>query len=253
MKALPTSGLQQRWQLFAKRVDALSLRERVFAFLCLAALLIAAFDSLLISPLKQEAMQQAKALQRQNQDLKTLRDQFSLSAGQGAAAASAPAASDSGPALKQRLILAEQERAQLRQAIAAGAQGMDQNQLGLPELLATLLKQHPGLSLVKLSTLKSGSLPPLFDAAAPAAPAKPAPPANSPNSVNNSLNAGLPGVEWLGLELQLSGDYLDQLRYLGQLEKAVPKLHWGEMRLWSQGDGKPVLLQLQVFLPKVKP
>ncbi|MBB4841556.1 MSHA biogenesis protein MshJ [Paucibacter oligotrophus] len=245
MRALSTAGLQQRWQLFAKRVDALSLRERVFTFLCLAALLIAAFDSLLIAPLKQEAQQQSKTLQKQNQDLKALRDQFKLSAGQGATAASAPLAGDLGPPLQQRLILAQQQRAQLRQAITAGMQGMDQNQPSLPELLATLLKQHPGLSLLKLGTLKSGSQPPQFGQAAAD---KPATPASGPAG-----NSPAPGLEWLGLELQLSGDYLEQLRYLSQLEKALPQLHWGEMRLWSQGDGKPVLLQLQIFLPKVKP
>lgn len=246
MKAPNTQGLQQRWQLLAKRVDALSLRERVFTFLCLAALLIAAFDRLLITPLKQEAQQQAKALQRQNQDLKTLRDQFSLSAGQSAVTGAGAAAQggDSSQALQQRLILARQENAQLRQAISAGVQGMDQNQLGLPELLATLLKQHPGLSLIKLSTLTSGSTPPGF---APAAEDKTA------NKPAQASGASLPGVDWLGLDLQISGDYLEQLRYLSQLEKAVPKLHWGEMRLWSQGDGKPVLLQLQIFLPKVNP
>jgi len=246
MKSLPTQNLQQRWQQLAKKIDALSLRERVFSFLALAALLIAAFDALLITPLKQEAMQQSKALQRQSQDLKTLRDQFSQSAGQtpAAGAASAPLASDSGPALKQRLILAQQQKAQLHEAIKAGLQGMDQNLLGLPELLATLLKQHPGLSLLKLATLKSGSLPPSFAQATED---------QSNGGLATAGSAALPGVEWLGLELQLSGDYLDQLHYLAQLEAAVPKLHWGEMRLWSQGDGKPVLVQLQVFLPKVKP
>ena len=248
MKAAKKQSLTQRWQVVAKRVDALSLRERMFGFLCLAALLIAAFDSLLITPLKHESELQAKALQRQNQDLKTLRDQFTLSAGPSAAAAAGAASSaqsgDSARVLQLRLILAQQQNAQLRQAIKNGVQGMDQNQPGLPALLATLLQQHPGLSLIKLNTLKSGSTPPNFSLATD----------DKANYHSPKLSAAaLPGVEWLGLELQVSGEYLEQLRYLSQLETAVPKLHWGEMRLWSQGDGKAVLLQLQIFLPKVKP
>lgn len=260
------SSWQATWQSWAKRIDALSLRERAFIFLCLAAILIAIADSLVITPLKLEAQALAKAQLKQNQDLKQLRDQFTASAAGG---------QDEGSQLKARLAAAQQQQAQLRLAVDAGFKNLLQSQVPgsntatagsskqqipqqLPELLATLLKQHPGLSLLKLASLPEGQGPAQFATQAnskgmsQAAPqAANAASAANPGNAAIAANAEMP-LTWQGLELQVAGEYLDQMRYLRQLELALPRLHWGELRLWSQGDGKPVLLQVQVFLPKAR-
>nr|WP_295130847.1 hypothetical protein [uncultured Roseateles sp.] len=258
---------QSTWQSWAKRIDALSLRERAFIFLCLAAILIALADSLVLTPLKLEAQTQAKAQLKQNQDLKLLRDQFSAAAAP-LAASGAAGSQDESSQLKARLAAAQQQQAQLRLAVDAGFKNLLQSQAPLSqtgkagsqqqppqqlaELLATLLKQHPGLSLLKLASLPEGQGPAQFasngsknNSAAAAPTAANAASAPGPESLAIPLT-------WQGLELQITGEYLDQMRYLRQLELALPRLHWGEMRLWSQGDGKPVLLQVQVFLPKAR-
>ncbi|MEL4178946.1 hypothetical protein [Roseateles sp. PN1] len=268
------SSWQATWQSWAKRIDALSLRERAFIFLCLAAILIAIADSLIITPLKLEAQALAKAQLKQNQDLKQLREQFTASAAP-LGASSAPGGQDEGSQLKARLATAQQQQAQLRLAVDAGFKNLLQSQVPgsntatagsskqqgpqqLPELLATLLKQHPGLSLLKLASLPEGQGPAQFATQAnskgmsQAAPqAANAASAANPGNAANAANAEMP-LTWQGLELQVAGEYLDQMRYLRQLELALPRLHWGELRLWSQGDGKPVLLQVQVFLPKAR-
>lgn len=270
MKALNPSlrSWQATWQNWAKRIDALSLRERAFIFLCLAAILIAGADSVFITPLKLEAQARAKAQLKQNQDLKLLRDQFTASA-TPLGASSNTGGQDEGSQLKTRLAAAQQQQAQLRLAVDAGFKNLLQNQVPginaanaggskpqvpqqLPELLATLLKQHPGLSLLKLASLPEGQGPTQFATQANSkGMAQAAPPAMKAASAAGPENFEMP-LTWQGLELQLAGEYLDQMRYLRQLELALPRLHWGELRLWSQGDGKPVLLQVQVFLPKAR-
>lgn len=259
---------QSTWQSWAKRIDALSLRERAFIFLCLAAILIALADTLVLSPLKLEAQTQAKAQLKQNQDLKLLRDQFSAAAAP-LAASGATGSQDESSQLKARLAAAQQQQAQLRLAVDAGFKNLLQSQapLGqtgkdagqqqqppqqLAELLATLLKQHPGLSLLKLASLPEGQGPAQFASnGGTINRAAAAPTAANAASAPGPERLAIP-LTWQGLELQIAGEYLDQMRYLRQLELALPRLHWGEMRLWSQGDGKPVLLQVQVFLPKAR-
>jgi len=48
---------QARWERQAKRIDALSLRERAILFLSIAAVLAAIFDTAVLSPLSARAKQ----------------------------------------------------------------------------------------------------------------------------------------------------------------------------------------------------
>jgi MSHA biogenesis protein MshJ len=208
--------LRQRWQVYAKRIDAMSLRERVFLFLSAALVLAALLDSLLISPLNSEQAQLRLSQKKQAAELKALRDQFGEAA---------------------RLNSADSPQGRLRSAIAA-AQGEQQaldrelqqrsglldNSSQLPEVMGRLLRRHERLTLVKLNTLDDASS--TTPAAAPAA--------------DNSK------LKWRGVELRVAGDYLDLMRYLAELEKTLPTLRWGELRISSE-QGQP-LMQVQVFL-----
>lgn len=223
-----TKGLRARLQAYAGRIDGLSLRERVIVFLCLAAMVVAALDSFFIAPLNKQAQTQAKAQLKQNLDLQALREQFTLASG-------ASRGSGQDGVLQQRLSAALQQQAQLKTKVLAGFQDLGA-QTGLRDLLATLLQQHARLSLVRLTTMDEGSGPA---------------PLRTPASLPVTPGQALPReLQWRGIEMQITGDYLDQLQYLKQLEHEMPQLHWGELRLWSQGNGQPVLLQLQVFVPK---
>ena len=93
-------------------------------------------------------------------------------------------------------------------------------------LLSTLLNKHPQLSLVRLELLNE------------------APP--------HAAGIALQGLQWQGVELQLAGDYLEQMKYLSQLERSVPGLHWGELRL-QRPVGAASLLQVRLFVLRGTP
>lgn len=54
-----------------------------------------------------------------------------------------------------------------------------------------------------------------------------------------------------GMELTVSGPYLELMRYVQTLEKALPALRWGQMKLVS--DKATSRLTLQVFLVELSP
>lgn len=204
---------QKHWQTQAKRIDALSLRERVFLFLSIALVLAAVLDQFLIAPLTAEQTQARQHQQRQATELKTLRQQF--------AEATQLNATDSPQGqLRAAIRAAQGETLGLDQQLQQRS-GLLDNQSQLPEVMGRLLRQHGRLTLVKLQTLDEAALP-------------------------QAHNAAPSSLKWRGVELQVSGDYLDLMRYLAELETALPTLRWGQMRL-SHESGQ-ALLQLQVFL-----
>ncbi|MBT9455169.1 MAG: type II secretion system protein M [Burkholderiaceae bacterium] len=204
---------QNNWQTQAKRIDALSLRERVFLFLSIALVLAAVLDQFLIAPLTAEQTQARQNQQRQATELKTLRQQF-------AEASQLNAADSPQGQLRAAIRAAQGETLELDQQLQQRS-GLLDNQSQLPEVMGRLLRQHERLSLVNLHTLDEAALP-------------------------QSSSATQSSLKWRGVELQVSGDYLDLMRYLAELEAALPTLRWGQLRL-SHESGR-ALLQLQVFL-----
>ncbi len=204
---------QTNWQTQAKRIDALSLRERVFLFLSIALVLAAVLDQFLIAPLTAEQALARQNQQRQATELKTLRQQF-------AEANQLNAADSPQGQLRAAIRAAQGETLELDQQLQQRS-GLLDNQSQLPEVMGRLLRQQGRLTLVKLQTLDDAALP-------------------------QSGSATPSSLKWRGVELQVSGDYLDLMRYLAELEAALPTLRWGELRLSS--DSGRALLQLQVFL-----
>jgi len=204
---------QTNWQTQAKRIDALSLRERVFLFLSIALVLAAVLDQFLIAPLTAEQALARQNQQRQATELKTLRQQF-------AEANQLNAADSPQGQLRAAIRAAQGETLELDQQLQQRS-GLLDNQSQLPEVMGRLLRQQGRLTLVKLQTLDDATLP-------------------------QSGSATPSSLKWRGVELQVSGDYLDLMRYLAELEAALPTLRWGELRLSS--DSGRALLQLQVFL-----
>jgi MSHA biogenesis protein MshJ len=210
------------WERRAKRVDALSLRERAILFLCIAAVLVAVFDSLVLTPLNTKAKSRAEVAALQGNELKQLREQF-VQASRGSNDPAAP--------LLQRLQAAQRERERLDTEIvasqAATAAVANASDGGLPAVLQRLLAQQPGLNLLRLT---------LLDDAVPR-PGEPQ----------------LPGLRWQGVEMQIEGDFTLQQRYLQSLERQLPGLQWGELRLRAAAPGQPLRLQAQVFVLRMTP
>ncbi|MFG6468980.1 hypothetical protein [Roseateles sp. BYS87W] len=221
--------LQAAWARQAQRIDALSLRERGILFLCLVAVLAAAFDSWVLSPMA--ARQQARIDQRRQQDteIAQLRAQF-VAASQNTGDATLP--------WRQQLEAARAERSRLDDGLRDTAAVSSAE--GLSAVLQRLLSQQPGLVLERLRLLE--------DAPVSAPPASG--PAAQPGQNGMPL---LPGMSWQGVELQVQGPYPAAQRYVQLLERELPGLRWGELTLTAGAGQEAPRMQVQVFLLKVAP
>jgi MSHA biogenesis protein MshJ len=192
--ALPLGPI---WRAQARRIDALSLRERAIMFASVALALGAVADALVISPLFAERRQLATQIRKQAADLDALRIQL--------AAAEAGPRPDTPQGRAQLAIDGlRAERARLDErtrGLLAGRQELAR----FNDVLDRVLQRHPRLTLTRVTTLPDSAL------AAPAGAA--------------------PAIVWQGVDLSLSGRYLDLMRYLAELEQALPGLRWGELKI----------------------
>lgn len=209
----------RRWSRMADRIDALSLRERVFLFLCLAMVLVLAIDTLVLDPMLREQREQQGQLRRQEQDLQRLRDQINQ--------LNALSQGDSELARKRR------ELTELNDSLQAQSQQLLQLRQGsdtlprLPQLLSSLLQKHERL---QLSRLDSGAHP-------------------APEMARRLVAPQ--GLQWQAVDLEIQGDYLELMRYLAQLEQALPELRWGPLQI--QGDPQDGRHRLSVQMYVLRP
>lgn len=196
------------WTKLAARIDALSLRERVFLFATLIVLSMLLANVLWLAPAQALHQQITQRVAAQNSELQGLRDELSRSG------------AEPGPAQQVR-----QELAQVRERLATVNQEITQlpmakaGETPLTKVLVHFLRRHEGLVLVRTATLAPGS------GAAP---------------------GSSPGLTRQGLELTVAGPYHELTRYVQTLEKALPALRWGAMRVNS--EKQPTELSLQVWL-----
>ena len=219
--------LRARWERQAKRIDALSLRERAISFICIAAVLAALIDSLVLTPLSARNKIRAEAQARQAAEMTQLREQF---------VAASRDANDPAGRLRAQIEAAQAERLWLDAELRKAGSASDGE--GLSAVLQRLLARQPGLVLERLA---------LLDDTPVATPG-----ASAPSAGTNALPT-LPGMSWQGVELQVLGRYGDIQRYLQTLERELPGLRWGEMHLSGSGSQEPPRLRAQLFLLKVQP
>jgi MSHA biogenesis protein MshJ len=214
---LHLAPLRAAWERQARRIDALSLRERAFLFLSIAAVLVLLFDTLVLTPLSARQKMRNDAQAQQSAEVAQLREQY---------VAASRLADDPSGRLRNELEAARAQRVRLDHALGeAGSAGARD---GLAVVLQRLLAQQPGLVLETLT---------LLDEAAPAHPALPV----------------LPGIGWQGVELRVQGGYRELQRYVQALERELPGLRWGELRLQAGAGNEPARLQVQLFMLKVLP
>lgn len=218
--------LNAAWERRARRIDALSVRERAILFLCIVAVLAAVFDKLVLGPHTDRALERQKAQAQLSSEITQVREQFVVESRQ---------TGEPNTSVQSQLDAARAERARLDEALRkAGSLSAGE---GLATVLQRLLARQPGLVLERLKLLDDA---PVASEAAPS-PGNAAPP------------PALAGMSWQGVELQVQGSYADTQRYLQALERELPVLRWGELRLTgSEGQALP-RFQVQVFLLKVQP
>ncbi len=200
--------MKRWWTPLAARIDALSLRERVFLFLTLLVLSMLLANVLWLAPAQLQHQQITKRVAAQDAELQRLREELKSSA------------VETGPGQQVR-----EELVQTRERLAAVNQEIARMPLTkaeetpLTKVLVHFLRRHEGLVLVRTATL-------------------------TPDS--RAAQSVAPGVTRQGLELTVAGSYHELTRYVQTLERALPALRWGTMKLSS--ERQPAELTLQVWL-----
>jgi MSHA biogenesis protein MshJ len=127
----------------AKRIDALTLRERAIMFVSIVIGLVAAFDHFLLSPRMAEQKALAGQIRQQSREVDGLRAQLAPGRTEEPGAKLTRELDD----LRARQLHLDQALAQLQGGLAGGAQ--------LPDLLERVLRRHDRLTLMRLATVKA--------------------------------------------------------------------------------------------------
>jgi MSHA biogenesis protein MshJ len=220
--------MKQQWQKLAARIDALSMRERVFAFLSVIICCLALADTLWISPVQVAYKQATLRLSAQTAEVKRLRDEL------GALAQPV----DASKVVRDDIAAAQMRLDQVNQAIRTVAP-LAEGGPAIEQALVQFLRRQEGLTLISTGTIKQET-----------------PRVNPQTKANANANAGSaadsqPVVTRRGLELKVSGSYAELARYVKTLEDALPTLRWGNLQI-AAGKEIPELT-LQVFVVGVSP
>ena len=205
--------MKARLKQIAARIDALSLRERVILFLSIIILLLVLAEAAWLTPLQATHRQITQRFTTQNAELLRLQDELRTLSGQP------------GPGQQVR-----EELAQVRERLAnvnteiARMPVSQRDDTPLTKVLVHFLRRHEGLVLVRTATLAVDSR------TAPSSPT---------------------GVTRQGVELVVSGSYAELVRYVQTLERSLPNLRWGGMRMNS--ENRDAELTLQVWLVGATP
>ncbi len=200
--------MKQWWLQQSARIDALSLRERVFVVVSVIACCLALADVLWLSPAAGAHQLQTQQFAAQNAELQRLRTELQNS----------PKPVDVNLPLRTEVAALQQQLAELQSRIAADA---DSGSPALEPVLAEFLRRREGLTLLSTATLAA-------DATA-------------------GKESTVPGITRRGVELKVSGPYGELLKYVKSLEQALPNLRWGPMQLRSEKQPPELTLQVFVL------
>ena len=200
--------MTQQLQLLLQRIDALSLRERIFLFLSVFVCVLAAADFVWFTPAQTAHKALLQRFAAQSSELDRLRSELAVSA------------VPNDPAKEARAELQElNARLAERNTELAGLAPKDQKGPALEQVLQRMLSRQEGLTLLSLDTLS------------PEAPGSP--------------SAASTGLRKRGLVLRVAGPYTGLVQYVQALETALPGLRWGPMELKT--DKRVTELSLQVY------
>ncbi len=214
------------------RIDALSLRERVFLFLAVIAACLAVADLVWLEPAKREHRQLNQRFDTQSTDLQKSRAELN--------AVATPL--DTSKALKNEIAAAKTRLDEVNKSIKDVLPTTTQS-TPLAQVLVHVLRRHEGLTLVSTAAL--------FPEAAVAGAAQASLAAQASPAAGSGAVDPHQGLTRQGVELTVSGSYPDLTRYVQALEKLLPHVRWGTMRLKS--EKLPPELTLQLYLIGVEP
>ncbi len=205
---------------YAERIDAATLRERVMIFFALAFVLIFIANAALLEPLRARQKRLAVETAEQIKELQPLQSEVRR------VALSVQVDPDAPNRARQKTL-----REQLAQLDARIAQ--EQRRFTPPErmraVLEEMLQHNKGLALVDLRSL-------------PVAPI---------GGARSGAGAS-GGLYRHGIELTVSGSYLDLYEYLRALEKLPTQLYWRQAEL-TVSEHPVVTLKLTAYTVSFDP
>jgi MSHA biogenesis protein MshJ len=214
--------MKQQYQQLLQRIDALSMRERIFLVLSVFVCVLALADFVWFTPAQTAHKALLQRFTSQSAELNRLRGELAVSA----------VPNDPGKVAREELRIGNARLDALNAEISSLAP-QDQKAPALEQVLQRLLRRHEGLTLLSLETLKAEA------GAASAAPAV------------SAGSASASGLTKHGLVLRVAGPYAELVRYVQALESALPGLRWGPMELKVDKLGNA--LTLQVYAVGVQP
>ena len=215
--------MKARWRALAARIDALNLRERALLFLSVLGVCAAVVNQLWVAPAQTAYEQVRRGIAGQGAELQRLREELRSKASEP----------DPARLARDELVRLKVEIAAADRDIAALAV-FNKGTMTLPEVLVHFLRRHGGLTLVRTTNLTG-------DVAASGSVS-----ASQASLATGAAPTGASALVRQGLELTVSGPYLELVRYVQTLEDALPSLRWGSLKL--RAEQQPPELSLQVFL-----
>ena len=204
---------------YAKRIDAMSLRERVTVFIGAVLVLVAIADYGLLEPILRRQRLSAQDNQRQLDEIHAMQAQL-----QGYAQAKL---SDGANAKRQRLQKRRAELAELDRALGGG-EGELVTADRMTRMLAEILKRNPEIELISLRSLPATGLTQV-------------PTAGSSSSATLYRH---------GIEVTVSGSYFRMLNYVSDLERNPAKILWGSMDLQASYPSVTLKVTLYTLSPE---
>jgi MSHA biogenesis protein MshJ len=209
---------------YAERFNALSVRERVMVFAAALVALLAMVYTLMIEPELIKQRRTATAILQKQSEMKAFEAQVTKLIGSRAR--------DPDRAERERLAQLRSELGDLEVRIAA-----EERKFTAPAqmraVIEGLLARSRGVALVEMKTLATTTI---------ATASKPVP------AIKPPAKPALPErlIYRHGLELTVSGAYLDLLAYVRDLERLPTQLYWGGLELDAAAYPK-VSMKLTVY------
>jgi MSHA biogenesis protein MshJ len=214
------------WQRYAQRFDTLSVRERAMVSAALVVALLALAYTLMIEPEILKHRRMNVTMQQKQAEMKAFEAQVATLIGSRA--------HDPDRAERERLAKLNAELASLEARIAA-----EERKFTAPSqmraVIGGLLARSRGVSLVEMKTLAPSTI-----AEARPGAVKPAPGVKPKPSPSERL------IYRHGLELTVTGSYLDLLAYVRDLEALPTQLYWASLEL-DATDYPKVAMKLTVY------
>ncbi len=231
------------WHRYRERIDAATLRERVLVFGACALVIVALLNALLIEPaLAKHRRLTLEISQRQSEIGKIQLEIKKVVLGRGAQPDKETLARLAD--IKRRMKDVEDKLAREQKNL------VPPDQVGA--MLGEILSRNRKLLLVEMKSLPAANLAPRPAAGQPVAAAPAAPAAAIAQTAQGSTASTPVGIFRHGVEITVTGSYLDLMSYLRDLEKLPRQLYWGQFDL-TVVEHPQLRLKISVFTLSVDP